>query len=141
MDPQKLKEMTEAGEVRQKRKNEFAAIMEPDGEWFVAFCPEIPGANGQGKTCEESRANLAEAIALILKERADSLPQGTLFSQIFGSRRRWRSWPRRRGEPMKDASDLLALGRGKLTMDLKGLLTICIIQGWEVSGGCRSGRR
>ena len=32
VDPQKLKEMTEAGEVRQKRKNEFTAIMERDGE-------------------------------------------------------------------------------------------------------------
>ena len=36
VDPQKLKEMTEAGKVRQKRKNEFTAIMERDGEWFVA---------------------------------------------------------------------------------------------------------
>ena len=36
MDPQKLKEMIEAGEVRQKRKNEFTAIMERDEDWFVA---------------------------------------------------------------------------------------------------------
>ncbi len=28
--------------------NEFTAIIESDEEWFVAHCPEIPGANGQG---------------------------------------------------------------------------------------------
>ena len=28
--------------------NELTAIIEQDGEWFIAYCPEIPGANGQG---------------------------------------------------------------------------------------------
>jgi len=39
-------------------KKEFTAIVERDGEWFVAHCPEIPGANGQGKTREECLASL-----------------------------------------------------------------------------------
>ena len=53
---------------------EFMAIIERDGEWFIAHCPEIPGANGQGRTAEECRRNLAEAIALILDDRRqDSL--------------------------------------------------------------------
>ena len=78
VDPQNLKKMTEAGEVRQKRKNEFTAIMERDGDWFVAFCPEVPGANGQGKTWEEARENLAEAVALVLEDRlADGLRQAS----------------------------------------------------------------
>jgi predicted RNase H-like HicB family nuclease len=46
--------------------NEFTAIIEQDEEWFIAYCPEIPGANGQGRTKEECRVNLAEAVALIL---------------------------------------------------------------------------
>lgn len=50
-------------------RNEFTAIIEPDGEWFIGYCPEIPGANGQGRTLEECRKNLAEAIALILEDR------------------------------------------------------------------------
>lgn len=50
-------------------QNEFTAIIEKDGEWYIGYCPEIPGANGQGKTVEECQANVAEAIALILKER------------------------------------------------------------------------
>ena len=51
--------------------NEFTAIIERDGEWYVAYCPEIPGANGQGKTKEEVRENLAEAIRLILEDRRE----------------------------------------------------------------------
>lgn len=36
--------------------NEFTAIIERDGEWFIAYCPEVPGANGQGRTIEACRA-------------------------------------------------------------------------------------
>jgi predicted RNase H-like HicB family nuclease len=54
--------------------NEFTAVIERDGEWFVAYCPEVPGANGQGKTKDEAKSDLAEAIALILEDRrADGL--------------------------------------------------------------------
>jgi len=52
-------------------RNEFTAIIERDGEWYVAYCPEIPGANGQGMTKDECRQNLAEAIALILEDRRE----------------------------------------------------------------------
>jgi predicted RNase H-like HicB family nuclease len=51
--------------------NEFTAIVERDGEWFVAYSPEIPGANGQGRTKEEALASLSEAIALILRDRRE----------------------------------------------------------------------
>jgi predicted RNase H-like HicB family nuclease len=49
--------------------NEFTAVIEQDGEWYIAFCPEIPGANGQGRTKEEAKESLAKAIALILEDR------------------------------------------------------------------------
>jgi predicted RNase H-like HicB family nuclease len=35
-------------------------------EGYVAFVEELPGANTQGATLEEARANLQEAIALVL---------------------------------------------------------------------------
>ncbi len=38
--------------------NEFTAIIERDGDWYIAYCPEIPGANGQGRTLEECRKNM-----------------------------------------------------------------------------------
>ena len=50
-------------------RNEFTAVVERSGKWFVAYCPEIPGANGQGKTREACIKNLKEAIALILEDR------------------------------------------------------------------------
>ena len=43
----------------------------PRGDWSVAYSPEIPGANGQGRTKEEARESLAEAIALILADRRE----------------------------------------------------------------------
>jgi len=52
-------------------QNEFTAVIERDGEWYIAYCPEIPGANGQGRTKDEARDNLAEAIALILEDRRE----------------------------------------------------------------------
>ena len=51
--------------------NEFTAMFEQDGDWYVAYCPEIPGANGQGRTKDEARASLAEAITLILDDRRE----------------------------------------------------------------------
>ncbi len=50
-------------------RNEFTAIFERDGEWYIAYCPEVPGANGQGRTLEECRESLMDAIALILEDR------------------------------------------------------------------------
>ena len=51
--------------------NEFTAVVERDGEWFIAYSPEIPGANGQGKTKEEALKSLSDAIALILEDRRE----------------------------------------------------------------------
>lgn len=57
-------------------KNEFTAIFEREGDWYIAYCPEIPGANGQGKTKEEARKSLADAIALILEDRREDALRG-----------------------------------------------------------------
>ncbi|GIW52021.1 MAG: hypothetical protein KatS3mg082_3265 [Nitrospiraceae bacterium] len=56
--------------------NEFTAIVERDGEWFIAYSPEIPGANGQGKSKEEALESLREAIALILEDRREDALRG-----------------------------------------------------------------
>ena len=50
-------------------KNEFTAIIEKDGKWFVAYCPEVPGANGQGRTSVAAKNDLSRAIKLILDDR------------------------------------------------------------------------
>jgi predicted RNase H-like HicB family nuclease len=56
--------------------NEFIAIYEQDDGWYIAYCPEIPGANGQGRTMDECRRSLAEAIALILEDRREDALRG-----------------------------------------------------------------
>ena len=55
-------------------RNEFTATIERDEQWFVAYCPEVPGANGQGLSKQEAIDSLRSAIALILEDRrADGL--------------------------------------------------------------------
>jgi len=66
--------------------NEFTSVIEEDGEWFIGYCPEIPGANGQGRTADECRANLSEAIALILEDRREDglrgVPQNAIRETV-----------------------------------------------------------
>jgi predicted RNase H-like HicB family nuclease len=56
--------------------NEFTAIVEQDGPWYVAYCAEVPSANGQGKSHEECLINLREAIALVLDHRREESLRG-----------------------------------------------------------------
>jgi predicted RNase H-like HicB family nuclease len=51
-------------------KGEFTAIIEPAPEGgYWAVCPEVPGANGQGETVEETKQNLIAAIELLFEDR------------------------------------------------------------------------
>ncbi len=52
-------------------QHEFPAIVEQNGPVYIAYCAEVPGANGQGESREECLANLREAIALILEYRRE----------------------------------------------------------------------
>lgn len=54
--------------------NEFTAVFERDGDWYIAYSPEIPGANGQGRSKDEARESLVQAIALILEDRREEGP-------------------------------------------------------------------
>lgn len=58
-------------------KGELIAIIEkaPEGGYW-AICPEVPGANGQGETIAEAKANLKEAVALILEDRLEDIKRG-----------------------------------------------------------------
>ena len=57
--------------LKKKMHNEFTAVVEVADDWFIAWCPEIPGANGQGRTRAECLTNLAEAIKLMLEDRRE----------------------------------------------------------------------
>ena len=50
-------------------KAEFTAIVKRDGDWWLGWVEEIPGANAQEKTKEELIISLREAVKDILELR------------------------------------------------------------------------
>ena len=46
---------------------EFTAVFRRVPEGYIGFVEELPGANTQGATLEEARANLKQAVALVLE--------------------------------------------------------------------------
>ena len=67
-------------------KNEFTAVIEQDGDWYIAYSPEIPGANGQGRSREDCLQSLASAIELILQDRREDglrgVPEGAVRAVV-----------------------------------------------------------
>jgi predicted RNase H-like HicB family nuclease len=45
----------------------FTAVFEKDGDWWIGYVEELPGANTQGKTLEEARENLREAVIMVIE--------------------------------------------------------------------------
>ena len=53
---------------------EYTAVIFRDGDWFVGWCPEIKGANGQGKTRKECMKDLTASVETMLEYyRAEAL--------------------------------------------------------------------
>lgn len=46
---------------------ELTAVYQAVPEGFIAFVEELPGANTQGATLDEARANLREAVVLVIE--------------------------------------------------------------------------
>ena len=47
-------------------EHEFTAVFQKVSDGYIAFVEELPGANTQGATLDEARANLQEAVLLVL---------------------------------------------------------------------------
>ncbi len=45
----------------------FTAVFKKVPEGYIGFVEELPGANTQGETLEEAKANLQEAIMMTLE--------------------------------------------------------------------------
>ncbi len=52
-------------------KNEFTAIIKKEGEWWIGWVAEVPGANAQERTRDELLASLQEAVRDILEIRRE----------------------------------------------------------------------
>ncbi len=59
--------MTQANTDAILLKIELTAVFQKVPEGYIAFVEELPGANTQGDTLEEARANLYETIQLVLE--------------------------------------------------------------------------
>jgi predicted RNase H-like HicB family nuclease len=44
----------------------FTAVLERDGDWWIGYVEELPGANTQGPTLDEAQANLQDAVGRVL---------------------------------------------------------------------------
>ena len=63
----------------------LTAIVEREGDGFVALCPELDVAS-QGNTVEEARANLKEAVELFLECASPEEVQDRLHGEIYITR-------------------------------------------------------
>jgi predicted RNase H-like HicB family nuclease len=54
----------------------LTAVFEQDGDWWVGYVEELPGANTQGKTLEEARENLQEAVRLVIEANRELARRG-----------------------------------------------------------------
>jgi predicted RNase H-like HicB family nuclease len=62
-------------------KEQLTAVFQQVPEGYIAFVEELPGANTQGHTLEEARANLQEAVQLILASNR-ALMEETLQDKV-----------------------------------------------------------
>jgi predicted RNase H-like HicB family nuclease len=64
---------------------EFTALVEREGDGYVALCPEFDVAS-QGDSVEDARRNLAEAVALFLETADPSEIERQRHSEVFVTR-------------------------------------------------------
>ena len=64
---------------------ELTAVIERDGDGFVALCPEVDVAS-QGSTVQEARANLEEALELFFETAPESEIMRRLRSEVYVTR-------------------------------------------------------
>jgi len=68
------------------KTNAFTAVLEREGDGFVALCPELDVAS-QGGSVEEAVSNLREAVELFLECASPQEIEERLHSEVFVTRR------------------------------------------------------
>lgn len=64
---------------------QVTAVIEREGDGFVALCPELDVAS-QGATIEEARANLVEALSLFLESASHEEINERLRTEVYVTR-------------------------------------------------------
>ncbi|NIM07357.1 MAG: type II toxin-antitoxin system HicB family antitoxin [Armatimonadetes bacterium] len=60
----------------------FSAVFRQEGEWWIGYVEELPGANTQGRTLEEARENLKEAVRLVLEANRELARRETQGKEV-----------------------------------------------------------
>jgi predicted RNase H-like HicB family nuclease len=61
----------------------LTAVFQKVPEGYLGFVEELPGANTQGATLEEARANLQEAVALVLEANRELVHETTQGREVI----------------------------------------------------------
>jgi predicted RNase H-like HicB family nuclease len=62
---------------------QFTAVFRKVPEGFIAFVEELPGANTQGATLAEARANLEDAVALVLEANRELIEEDLKGAEVI----------------------------------------------------------
>jgi predicted RNase H-like HicB family nuclease len=65
---------------------DLTAVFKPVPEGFIAFVEELPGANAQGATLDEARANLEEAVVLVLQANRELAEEDLVDETVIRER-------------------------------------------------------
>ena len=68
-----------------KETRQITAIIEREGDGFVALCPELDIAS-QGESVEEAKANLTEAVELFFEAAPDEEVRRRLHGEVYVTR-------------------------------------------------------
>jgi len=68
-----------------QKKHQFTAVIEREENMYVALCPELDIAS-QGKTVEEARENLQEAVELFFETASKQEIRDRLHDEVFVTR-------------------------------------------------------
>jgi len=63
-------------------ESKFTAVFEQVDGWWIGYVEELPGANTQGKTLEETRENLKEAVQLIIEANRELARRGAVGKRV-----------------------------------------------------------
>ena len=63
--------------------DKLTAVFQRDGDWWIAFVDEIPGVNTQGRSLQEARENLREALQLVIETNRDISRRATEGKEVI----------------------------------------------------------
>ena len=64
-------------------EGKFTAVFEKVDDWYIGYVEELPGANTQGRTLDEARYNLKEAVQLVLEANREMAEKETAGRNVI----------------------------------------------------------